>query len=297
MKKLFLVCCLFIVGILLFGCAQQKEDEIQLDEMKASEIVSVLFNLGYPVSGGKNYDETGDASQYPWNIPGCTSAAEFWIPNGSTDGESIGLIEVYNSVNACTTRRESFQLQTSAYDPYDYLLQAGKVFVQVPLILSKTAVTQYKSALQTMAQGKMPEPYLGAVSSDDKPSSQEVAAAQSVVEEYFRACKEKDSGAILKTLTPEHNRPNTFLFGEETKTLLTIDYNPEDSERQTYITSGRGSFNDIREENVIVFRVSFNIEYPEGVIGAWNEGKYENWSIILIRDDKDSPWLIDDQGW
>lgn len=132
--------------------------------------------------------------------------------------------------------------------------------------------------------------------SDDKPSSQEVAAAQSVVEEYFRACVEKDSQAILKTLTPEHNRPNTVLFEEETKTLLTIDYDPEDPMRQVYITTGRGSSNGVREENVIVFRVSFNIDYPEGVTGVWNEGKYEDWSIILIRDDKDSPWLIDDQG-
>ena len=138
--------------------------------------------------------------------------------------------------------------------------------------------------------------YLGAVFNDNKPTSQEVAAAQSVVEEYFRACEEKDSQAILKTLTPALNRPNTVLFGEETKTLLKIDYNPEDPMRQWYITSGRGSFNDIKEENVIVFRVSFNIKYPEGVTGAWNEGKYEDWSIILIRDDKDSPWLIDDQG-
>jgi len=138
--------------------------------------------------------------------------------------------------------------------------------------------------------------YLGAVSNDDKPTSQEVAAARSVVEEYFRACKEKDSQAILKTLTPEYNRPNTVLFGEETKTLLKIDYSPEDPMREWYITSGRGSANDIREENVIVFRVSFNIEYPEGVTGAWNEGKNKDWSIILIRDDKDSPWLIDDQG-
>jgi hypothetical protein len=139
--------------------------------------------------------------------------------------------------------------------------------------------------------------YFGSVSYDDKPSSQEVAAAQSVVEKYFRACEEKDSRAILKTLTSEYNRPNTVLFGEETKTILTIDYSPEDPMREWYITSGRGSVNDIREENVIVLRVSFNIEYPEGVIGAWNEGKYEDWSIVLIRNDKDSPWLIDDQGW
>jgi hypothetical protein len=51
MKKLFLIGCMCALCILLFGCAQQNEDEIQLDEMKASEIVSFLFNLGYPVSG------------------------------------------------------------------------------------------------------------------------------------------------------------------------------------------------------------------------------------------------------
>jgi hypothetical protein len=139
--------------------------------------------------------------------------------------------------------------------------------------------------------------YLGAVSNNDKPTSQEVAAARSVVEEYFRACEVKDSQAILKTLTPESVSPNTQLFGKETKTLLAIDYDPEDPMRQEYITFGRGSLYDIREENVIVFRVSFNIKYPEGVTGAWNEGKYEDWSIVLIRDDKDSPWLIDGQGW
>lgn len=139
--------------------------------------------------------------------------------------------------------------------------------------------------------------YLIAASNDDKPSNREIESAQSVVEEYFRACEEKDTQAILKTLTPEHNGPNTFLFGEETKTLLTIDYNPEDPMKEWYITAGRGSLNDIREENVIVFRVSFNIEYPEGVTGAWNEGKNEDWNIILIRENQDSPWLIDDQGY
>jgi beta-lactamase regulating signal transducer with metallopeptidase domain len=128
-------------------------------------------------------------------------------------------------------------------------------------------------------------------------TNQEVAAARSVVEEYFRAVKAKDSKAILKTLTPQHNNPNVVLFGEETRTLLLIDYNPEDPMRQSYITSGRGGVNGTKKENVIVFKVNFNVEYPKGVTGPFNEGKYKNWSVILIRDGKNSPWLIDDQGY
>ncbi|MGI6596214.1 MAG: DUF4829 domain-containing protein [bacterium] len=42
---------------------------------------------------------------------------------------------------------------------------------------------------------------------------------------------------------------------------------------------------------------SFNIEYPLKDGGPWNEGVYENWSMILIRDDKNSPWLVYDQGY
>ncbi|OPZ84049.1 MAG: Regulatory protein BlaR1 [Firmicutes bacterium ADurb.Bin419] len=128
-------------------------------------------------------------------------------------------------------------------------------------------------------------------------TNQEVTAARSVVEEYFRAVKAKDSKAILKTLTPVHNDAKVVLYGEETRTLLTIDYNPEDPMRQSYITNGRGSVNSVKKENVIVFKVSFNVEYPKGISGAFNEGEYANWSVILIREDKDSPWLIDDQGY
>lgn len=74
--------------------------------MKAGEIVSILFNLGYPITGGNNYDEPGDTSQYPWNIAGCTSAAAFWIPAGTGDGESVGYVEVYSFVEASKERRD-----------------------------------------------------------------------------------------------------------------------------------------------------------------------------------------------
>lgn len=125
----------------------------------------------------------------------------------------------------------------------------------------------------------------------------EVAAARAVVEEYFRSIAEKDDEAILKTLTPMHKHPNMVLYGEETRNLLSIDYIVNDHMRESYIKYGRGSINGTKIENVIVFKVDFNVKYPEGVLGPFNEGNYTNWSIILIRDDSASPWLIDDQGY
>lgn len=158
MKKLILLCCLCILSLNLFGCAKQNENEINLDEMKASEIVAFLSNQGYPVSGGKDYDESGDTSQYPWNIEGCTSAAEFWIPDGTEEGESIGIVEVYSSVEACKERRDHATVISSFYPAEPYYVQVGKVFLQVPKALPEKYAAEYKAALVAMSQGNMPEP-------------------------------------------------------------------------------------------------------------------------------------------
>lgn len=96
-------------------------------------------------------------------------------------------------------------------------------------------------------------------------SEAEVAAARSVVKEYFRAIAAKDDEAILKTLTSVHRHPNTVLYGDETRTLLSIDYDENDSMRKSYAENGRGGINGTKIENVIVFKVNFNVAYPKGV--------------------------------
>jgi hypothetical protein len=126
-------------------------------------------------------------------------------------------------------------------------------------------------------------------------SEEEVAAARAVVEEYYRAIQAKDDEAIDDTVTPRHY--NATFYGDETQTLLSIDYNEDDSFRKSYIEYGGGSINGTKIEDVIVFKVSFNIKYPEGSFGPFDDGDYTNWSMILIRDGKESPWLIDDQGY
>lgn len=131
-------------------------------------------------------------------------------------------------------------------------------------------------------------------------SKEEVAAARAVVEEYYRAVAAKDDEAILATMYPrEHltiervKSGNVQLYGTETRTLIGIDYDSQDQMRRNY----RPSNHYISDENIIVFKVSFNIKYPQKDGGPWNEGIYNNWSMILVRDDENSPWLIYDQGY
>ncbi|TAH63803.1 MAG: DUF4829 domain-containing protein, partial [Anaerolineaceae bacterium] len=128
-------------------------------------------------------------------------------------------------------------------------------------------------------------------------TEEEVVAGQAVVEEYFRAIEVKDDESILKTMTPMYSQPNTVLYDEETRSLLSIEYIEDDPFRKSYVEYGRGRLNGTKIEDVIVFKVSFNVKYPEGVFGVYNEGDYTNWSMILIREDNESPWLIDDQGY
>jgi hypothetical protein len=128
----------------------------------------------------------------------------------------------------------------------------------------------------------------------------EVAEARAVVEEYFRAIAATDTEAILATMYPHENltiesvnNGSVQLFGTETRTLLSINYDSQDEKRRSY----RPSSHRIADENIIVFKVSFSIDYPLNDGGPWNEGIYDNWSMILVRDTENDPWLIYDQGY
>jgi len=85
---------------------------------------------------------------------------------------------------------------------------------------------------------------------------------------------------------------NMELYGTEKRTLKSIDYDSQDLKRKGYVL-GDPAFTP---DKIIVFKVSFNIEYPKGGGGPWNEGLYDDWNMILIRDNENSPWYIYDQG-
>ncbi|QCX34141.1 DUF4829 domain-containing protein [Caloramator sp. E03] len=124
-------------------------------------------------------------------------------------------------------------------------------------------------------------------------TDEEVASARAVVEKYFKAVHDKNDKAILETLHEKRKSKNMVLYGYETRTLLSISYDPQDYERKSY----RPNNPDFAPEKIIVFKVSFKVEYPKGKSGPWEEGIYDNWNMILIRKDANSPWFIYDQGY
>lgn len=131
-------------------------------------------------------------------------------------------------------------------------------------------------------------------------SDDEVAAAKAVVEEYFRAANEKGARGELNTLTAWHSAPNVILTSDSDVilTLNNIQYDANDPGREGYVESGRGSVNNTSVDNVIVFRVDYDVSIPQGKnAGAYNEGNYSDWKMILIRDGKNGKWLIDDMGY
>ena len=131
-------------------------------------------------------------------------------------------------------------------------------------------------------------------------SDDEVAAARAVVEEYFKAANEKGKRGELNTLTARYRASNVILTsdGDVILTLNNIQYYANDICREEYVNSGRGSINNTSVDNVIVFRVDYDVTIPPGGnSGAYNVGNYSDWKMILIRDGKNRKWLIDDMGY
>ncbi len=130
-------------------------------------------------------------------------------------------------------------------------------------------------------------------------SAEEVAAAEAVLAEYERTFNAKDREGHLKTRTEWYDHPNVILWeGNETLSLEITSYDPEDPDRGAYVNYHD---NEVKPENVIVFRTNYTLTYPEGEESHSMSGssvdKRTGWMMVLIREDKDSPWLIDDMGY
>lgn len=194
----------------------------------------------------------------------------------------------------------SGKLDTAAYDTMISFSRKDmeEVYGDLAVLAGDLNLLEQALVKEVTASATVTEPV------DDSPlpefTEADVAAARAVVEEYYRAVAAKDAEAILATLYPRESwtlenvkSGHVQLYGTEKRTLLTIDYDPQDPMRRHYPPSNH----PITADDIIVFKVSFNIEYPLNYQGPWNEGVYENWSMILFRDDKNSPWLIYDQGY
>jgi hypothetical protein len=126
----------------------------------------------------------------------------------------------------------------------------------------------------------------------------EVAAARIVVDKYFAAMnsgKKTDHDAVW---TPDRRTMNGDISPYAILSEIEISYSPNDPMRESYITHGGGSIDGTALENVIVFRADFTVTPISGNnAGAWNIGRYTDWSVILVRENTDAEWLVGDNGY
>lgn len=78
--------------------------------------------------------------------------------------------------------------------------------------------------------------------------------------------------------------------------LKRVRYEESKSEEaiKGFMENGKGKDTDIDPQNVIVIFTDFDITGENPVL---SKGEYKNYSWTLVRADKDSEWVIEDQGY
>ena len=80
-------------------------------------------------------------------------------------------------------------------------------------------------------------------------------------------------------------------------TKLLYDENRSNKSIEVYLKYGKGSTNGAKAENVIFLFSSFDVG-SSGVKQGFNPNStYSNWNWILIRDNEQDKWRIDDWGY
>lgn len=124
----------------------------------------------------------------------------------------------------------------------------------------------------------------------------EIDAARQVVRDYFEASNNSDPAAILKTLIPAADKPHAIDLGGTKVNLISIDYDKDNPARVDYVEKGPGRKVNAKIFNVIAFDVSFAVvsgDLASPDKSTHSGGLDANWTMVLVREDRSSPWLID----
>ena len=101
---------------------------------------------------------------------------------------------------------------------------------------------------------------------------EEINKAMDIVKEDFNL-----KGCTLKKVWYEKEKSNYAIKG--------------------YLGNGKGSINGVKPDNVIVLFVEFDVDNAGGDGSFEPDSTYSEWQFILIRDDKENHWRIDDMGY
>lgn len=125
-------------------------------------------------------------------------------------------------------------------------------------------------------------------------SQKQLLEPKQVVENYFKYFSEKNLQGVNST------RTQWSQITEVSKDIKYIKLNSiaEDTRaslKEDYIKYGHGIITGATEENIRVFKIEYTMKYKIGAIRTQDSDEYLKW-CVLIRKDKNSPWLIDEIG-
>lgn len=116
---------------------------------------------------------------------------------------------------------------------------------------------------------------------------QKKLSPEEVIQKYYNAYNNKNIIALRSTET-ENLKSGFNDINHEKIDIIKID--EKVNEKQSYIQYGRGAINNISEDRVKVYKVSYK--------NIGDEEQNELWiKFTLIKETEDGPWLIDDIGY
>ena len=90
---------------------------------------------------------------------------------------------------------------------------------------------------------------------------------------------------------------DNFSFPEATLTTVWYDEEKSNDLIEEYLKNGNGSINGVKLENLIIILSNFDVDGSGDNPVLTPNTTYSNYKWILIRNDKNSYWEIDDFGY
>ena len=111
---------------------------------------------------------------------------------------------------------------------------------------------------------------------------------------------ERNIGKSEKFSTEEINKgmvavEQYFKLKDAEITKIYYDEEKANEDVETYMTYGNGSQNGINSDNVLIIYTDFTVNSDENETIDAGDYKAQKW--ILIREDKNSDWKVDDYGY
>lgn len=125
-------------------------------------------------------------------------------------------------------------------------------------------------------------------------SSKNSMSPEQVLKEHFKLLNEKKVNKLEQTVTKRHEGTLWGTENLEYIKIISIEEDTTEATKSGYLDYGAGAKK--KPTDLKIFKVKYEVKYKDDQKGPQPSGEYE-WNYFLIKENKDSPWLIDDWGY